>query len=81
MIANAPLAHMWLTVPAGCRIEGELITEDELRFVFGDPRADGHTIEFDRKALERFRALIGDLLNASTSDDPHVDDPDLINVA
>jgi len=80
MITESPQAHLWLIVPARCRIEGQLITGDELRFVFGDPRADGHTIEFDRGALERFHALAGDLLGAVIPDDPRADYPELVSV-
>lgn len=80
MITESPQAHLWLNIPATCRIEGQLITGDELRFVFGDPRADGHTLEFDRGALERFHALAGDLLGAVIPDDPRSDYPELVSV-
>jgi hypothetical protein len=50
-MTTSPTANLWLTVPRGCRIEAEAITDDEFRFVFGDPRADGHTFEFERSSL------------------------------
>ncbi len=62
MITTTPRAHLWLDVPAQCPMQSEMIAHDEYRFVLGDPRADGHTIGFERASLERFHAMAGDLL-------------------
>jgi hypothetical protein len=61
--SSTPRAHLWLDVPAECQIESEIVAHDEYRFVLGDPRADGHTLGFERVALERFHAAAGDLLS------------------
>lgn len=63
MISTTPRAHLWLDVPAQCPIESEIIAHDEYRFVLGDPRADGHTLGFERASLERFHAAAGELLS------------------
>jgi hypothetical protein len=50
-MTTSPTANLWLTVPQGCRIEAEVVADDEYRFVFGDPRADGHTFQLARDSL------------------------------
>jgi hypothetical protein len=62
MITTTPRAHLWLDVPAQRPMQSEMIAHDEYRFVLGDPRADGHTIGFERASLERFHTMAGDLL-------------------
>lgn len=62
MVSKTPRAHLWLDVPAQCPIESEIVAHDEYRFVLGDPRDDGHTLGFERAALERFHTAAGELL-------------------
>jgi len=45
-------------------MEGAILSEDEIRLVFGDPGKDGHTFEISRHALARLHSLTGDLLES-----------------
>jgi hypothetical protein len=54
-------------------MEAQFITQSEFRLVFGDLRADGHTIVFDRDALKRLRTLVNEVLETG--------DPELVSVA
>lgn len=63
-MTNSPMAHVWLDIPSDCRMEGVVLSDDEIRLVFGDPLKDGHTFEFSRHALARLRSLAGDLLES-----------------
>ena len=80
-LAESPQAHLWLNVPETCRIEAELIAEDELVLAFGDRRVDGHTLVFERGALERLHTLVGQLLLTDLPADPRLDAPNLVSTA
>lgn len=75
MTPEFPQSHIWLDIPANCRIEAEFVSDDETRFVFGDPRRDGHTVEFKREALVRFCSLARELLMEAFSHDVRAADP------
>lgn len=79
--AESPRAHLWLNVPDACRIQAELVADDELMLVFGDRRVDGHTLVFERGALERLQVLVGQLLLTDLPADPSKDAPTLVSVA
>ena len=64
MITGSPRANMWLDVPADCRFESSVLSEDEIRMVIGHPGKDGHTLEIRREALRRLHAVAGDTLEA-----------------
>ena len=68
----SPTAHLWLTVPSSCQFGGEIVSVEDLRVVFGNPRTDGHTIDFDRRALERFRDFATALLERDLAESDSV---------
>jgi hypothetical protein len=72
MLTESPRAHIWLDVPDTCRMEAQFITQSEFRLVFGDLRADGHTLVFDRDALKRLRTLVNEVLETVAPGDPEL---------
>lgn len=79
MIAESPRAHLWLDVPADCRFESSVVSENEIRMVIGHPATDGHTLELEWEALRRLHTVTGDTLeamdNGSWSNAVWVSDP------
>lgn len=64
MTFATPRAHLWLDVPADCRFESSVLSENEVRMVIGHPTRDGHTLEMEREALRRLHTVTGDTLEA-----------------
>lgn len=64
MTFTNPRAHLWLDVPADCRFESSVLSENEVRMVIGHPTKDGHTLEMEREALRRLHTVTGDTLEA-----------------
>lgn len=64
MTVKNPRAHLWLDVPADCRFESSVVSENEVRMVIGHPATDGHTLELELEALRRLHTVTGDTLTA-----------------
>ena len=60
MTFTTPRAQLWLDVPADCRFESSVHSENEVRMVIGHPTKDGHTLE----VLRRLHTVTGDTLEA-----------------
>lgn len=74
MTPNQPEAAGWLDIPEDCRISGELT--GDLPIEFGDIK-DGIEMMFERPALERFAAIVTELLAPPIPVDPRKDLPRL----
>ncbi len=79
-MTESSLASVWLDIPRECRIRAEFTGGRDIQFTIGE-WCDGHTMVFERPALEEFVELAGQVLALSLPADRKAELPVLMSPA